>query len=125
MEGPPHFLAPLRLGFSLGYCAVGPGGCSGPGAGLRGCKEVPVGHLAWGDLKDPAQEILKVSRRGIWSSSEEKTRRDEARDTGVKWLSISSIYTYVKEILSQLPNFLNGETPTCPKQHVIGNHIQN
>lgn len=73
MEGPPHFLAPLRLGFSLGYCAVGPGGCSGPGAGLRGRKEVPVGHLAWGDLKDPAQEILKVSRRGIWSSSEGKT----------------------------------------------------
>lgn len=73
LEGPPHFLPPLRFGFSLGYCAVGLGGCSGPGAGLRSCKEVPIGHLAWGYLKDPAQEILKVSRRGIWSSSERKT----------------------------------------------------
>ena len=73
LEGPPHFLPPLRFGFSLGYCAVGLGGCSGPRAGLRSCKEVPVGHLAWGYLKDPAQEILKVSRRGIWSSSERKT----------------------------------------------------
>ena len=73
LEGPPHFLPPLRFSFSLGYCAVGLGGCSGPRAWLRPCKEVPIGHLAWGYLKDPAQEILKVSRRGIRGSSEKKT----------------------------------------------------
>lgn len=70
LEGPPHFLPPLRFGFSLGYCAVGLRGSSGPRARLRSCKEVPIGHLAWGYLEDPAQEILKVGRRGFWGCSE-------------------------------------------------------
>ncbi|KAF6120750.1 ORMDL sphingolipid biosynthesis regulator 2 [Phyllostomus discolor] len=59
LEGPPHFLPPLRFGFSLGYCAVGLGSCSGPRARMRSCKEVPIGHLSWGYLKDPAQKVLK------------------------------------------------------------------
>lgn len=70
LEGPPHFLPPFRFGFSLGYCTVGLGGRSGPRARLRCSKEVPIGHLPWGYLKDPAQEILQVSRRGLWSGPE-------------------------------------------------------
>ncbi|KAK7801281.1 hypothetical protein U0070_025770 [Myodes glareolus] len=58
----------MRFGFSLGYCTVGLGGRSGPRARLRCSKEVPIGHLSWGYLKDPAQEILQEPQPGskVW-----------------------------------------------------------
>lgn len=104
LKGSPHSLPLARFGCLLGYCAAGLEAAVSPGLGWGAAKKFPW-TSGRGYLKDPLKKSWRSAGRGIWSSSERKTegmmRQEILESNGYL---VPFIYTYVKDILSQVPN---------------------